>query len=74
MGTPKFLIAIAALAGCCGCIPLYPTVWQPRSGRVLDGGTGQPIANAIVRVESYMVSTPPDSPMRPPSALKWCLP
>jgi hypothetical protein len=47
------------VALCCGCIPLYATVRQPKSGKVIDSEPQNPIVNAVVRVESYMVPTPP---------------
>jgi hypothetical protein len=42
-----------------GCIPLYPTVREARSGTVLDAASGRPVAGAKVRVESFRVPTPP---------------
>lgn len=42
-----------------GCIPLYPTVREARTGTVVDAAAGNPVAGATVRVESFRVPTPP---------------
>lgn len=64
MVAKTFLVAAAAMAMWGGCIPVYATVRQPHSGQVLDGESGLPIANAVVRVESYLVHNPPIPPGR----------
>jgi len=58
-GRTTTLIAVSSLALWVGCIPLYPTVRDARHGRIVDAESGRPIANALVRVESYQVSVPP---------------